>query len=448
MSAGVQVTIPNKPPAAVLSVSPLSGPAPLNVTASAAGSSDPDGSIVSTAINFGDGSALVNAVSASHTYATAGTFTVTATVTDNLGAIASKATAVQVTSANKPPIAALTVTPTSGYAPVTVTASTAGSSDPDGTVANSVINWGDGTSAAGPSATHVYSTAGTYAITATVTDNQGAKSSTAASVTVQAPQVVVKSPVVTGSSVPLAVQTMNSPLHVVASGFSGLPVTAMQIYLDGTLVYTVSANAIDTSVVTSPGTHAFVIKAWDNSGRSFSSNFSVTVNAPPVAALTVNSTSLLVGGSITASAAGSTDTDGTIASTTINFGDGTVLSGASGTHQYTAAGTYTITATVADNAGASSSKSQSITVKPQFTTITGPTVTSTTASSVVVSGSSFSGYPIVATQIYVDGALKLQTKTASASTTVSLAVGTHLIVVQGWDASGAVFKSSMSLARK
>ena len=170
----------------------------------------------------------------------------------------------------------------------------------------------------------------------------------------------MKSPVASGLSAPLAVQTMNSPLHVVASGFSGLPVTAMQIYLDGTLVYTVNANAIDTSVAATPGAHAFVIKAWDNSGRSFSSNFSVTVNAPPIAALTVNSTSLLVGGSITASAAGSTDADGTIASTTINFGDGTVFSGASGTHQYTAAGTYTVTATVTDNAGASSSKSQNI----------------------------------------------------------------------------------------
>ncbi len=448
MSAGVQVTIPNKPPVAGLSVSPLSGPAPLNVTASAAGSSDPDGNIASTAINFGDGSAIFNAVSASHTYSTAGSFTVTATVTDNLGAIASKTTVVQVTSTNKPPVAALTVTPDTGYAPVTVTASTAASSDPDGTIAGSVINWGDGSTSAGPSAPHAYSTAGTYTITATVTDNQGAKSSTAANVTVRAPQVVVKSPVVSGLSAPVAVQTMNSPLHVVASGFSGLPVTAMQIYLDGTLVYSVSANAIDTSVAATPGAHAFVIKAWDNSGRSFSSNFSVTVNAPPIAALTVNSTSLLVGGSITASAAGSTDADGTIVSTTINFGDSTVFSGASGTHQYTAAGTYTVTSTVTDNAGASSSKSQSITVKPQFTTITSPTVTSTTSTSLVIAGTSSSGYPITATQIYVDGVLKFQTKTASASTTLSLAVGTHLIVVQGWDASGAVFKSSMSVTRK
>ncbi len=448
MSAGVQVTIPNKPPVAALSVSPLSGPAPLNVTASAAGSSDPDGNIVSIAINFGDGSATFHAVSASHTYTTGGSFTVTATVTDNLGATAIKTAVVQVTSPNKPPVAALTVTPSTGYAPVTVTASTATSSDPDGTIASSVINWGDGSSSAGPSATHLYSTAGSYSIAATVTDNLGAKSSTTASVTVQAPQVVVKSPVASGSSAALAVPIMNSPLHVVASGFSGLPVTAMQIYVDGTQVYSVNANAIDTSVATPPGAHVFLIKAWDNSGRTFSSNFSVTVNAPPIAALTVNSASLLVGGSITASAAASTDADGTIASTTINFGDGTVFAGTSAIHQYTTAGTYTVTATVTDNAGASSSKSQNITVIPQFTTITSPMVTSSTSTSLVIAGTSSSGYPIIGTQIYVDNVLKGQTKTDSVSTTLSLAVGTHLIVVQGWDSSGAIFKSSMSIARK
>ena len=448
ISASVPVTISNKPPIAVLSVTPLSGTAPLNVAASAAGSSDSDGSVVSTTINFGDGSALVNAISASHTYSTAGTFTVTATVTDNLGATASQTAVVSVTAANKPPIATLSVTPLSGYAPITVTASTAASSDPDGTIAGSVINWGDGTSSAGPSASHVYSTAGTYTITATVTDNLGATSSTTSSVTAQSPQVVVKSPVSSmQTAATLGVPLLNSPLHLVASGFSGFTVTAMQIYIDGNLVNSFSAAAIDTNVAASPGAHAFVIKGWDSAGRSFSSNFSVTVNAPPTAALNLNTASLLMGGSVTASAAASTDVDGSIVSTTINFGDGAVASGASATHQYTKAGTYTVTATVTDNAGASSSKSQSVTVKPQFTTITSPTVSSTTSSSVTITGTASSGYPITATQIYVDGVLKAQTTTSSASKAVSLTLGTHSITVQGWDASGATFRSAMTLTK-
>jgi hypothetical protein len=96
MSAGVSLTIPNQPPVAVLSVSPSSGPAPLTVTASTAGSNDLDGSVVSTIINFGDGSSTVSAASATHTYNTAGTYTVSATVTDNLGASTSKTATVSV----------------------------------------------------------------------------------------------------------------------------------------------------------------------------------------------------------------------------------------------------------------------------------------------------------------------------------------------------------------
>src|SRR5205807_1151417 len=105
MSAGVQITLPNLPPSAVLSVTPTSGIAPVTVRASTAGSSDPDGTIATSSIDFGDGSAAVSTASASHTYNTAGTYTVTATVTDNLGATATKSATVVVTSANQPPIA-------------------------------------------------------------------------------------------------------------------------------------------------------------------------------------------------------------------------------------------------------------------------------------------------------------------------------------------------------
>src|SRR3954471_2483792 len=55
--------------------------------------------------------------------------------------------AVTFAPANQPPKAALSVTPASGTAPVTVTASTASSSDPDGSIASSSITFGDGSAA-------------------------------------------------------------------------------------------------------------------------------------------------------------------------------------------------------------------------------------------------------------------------------------------------------------
>jgi PKD repeat protein len=448
MSAGVQLTVTNQPPTATLSVTSGSTSitstatmiAPVTITASTAGSTDPDGSIVSSSINFGDGSAAVSGPSASHTYNAAGTYTITATVTDNLGATASKSATIVVSSSiNQPPIAAISATPGTAYAPATVSVSAAGSSDPDGTIASSVISFGDGTSASGLTASHKYSSVGVYTLTATVTDNSGASSSAGTSVTVKAPEVIVSSPA-SGAILP-------QQIHVVASGFSGNPVTAMQIYVDGAMVYSVSSANLDTTITVAGGAHTLLVKGWDKAGQNFSKPLSVTVNKPPVAALSLSSGSILVGGAISASAAASSDPDGTIASTVISFGDGSSASAVSASHQYKLAGTYTVKATVTDNMGASSTASATVVVKPPFVTITSPTFTSTTSTSIRATGTASSGYPVVATQVYLDGALKFQSSTATADTTLSIAVGTHQIVIQGWDSSGATFKSAVTVTR-
>ncbi|HEY2117126.1 MAG TPA: PKD domain-containing protein, partial [Candidatus Angelobacter sp.] len=441
MSAGVQLTVSNQPPTAALSVTPTGTmTAPATITASTAGSTDPDGSIVSSTINFGDGSAAVSGPSASHTYSVAGTYTITATVTDNLGATASKsATIVVSSSSNQSPIAKISATPGTAYAPTTVSVSAAGSSDPDGTIASSIISFGDGTSASGLTASHKYSSAGVYTLAATVTDNLGASSSAGASVTIKAPEVIVSSP---ASGAILA-----SQVHFVASGFSGNPVTTMQIYVDGVMVYSVGSANLNTTITVASGTHTLIVKGWDNTAHSFSKTFGVTINKPPVAALSLSSGSVLVGGSISASAAASSDPDGTIASTVISFGDGTSATAISAAHQYKAAGTYTVKATVTDNMGASSSTIATVVVKPPYVTIASPTFTSTTSTSVRATGTASSGYPVVATQVYLDGALKFQSSTGSADTTLPVAVGTHQIVIQGWDSSGATFKSAVMVTR-
>ena len=65
-------------------------------------SSDPDGSLVGYAWNFGDGS-TASGMTTAHTYATAGTYSVTLTVTDDLGATASSTQSVAVTAATAIP---------------------------------------------------------------------------------------------------------------------------------------------------------------------------------------------------------------------------------------------------------------------------------------------------------------------------------------------------------
>lgn len=86
---------PNEPPQPSFTVTPASPRAGEVVTFDASGSSD-DGTIVTFAWEFGDGSPIVNGKTVQHTYTSPGTYTVTLWVTDDKGVAQSKTTAVQV----------------------------------------------------------------------------------------------------------------------------------------------------------------------------------------------------------------------------------------------------------------------------------------------------------------------------------------------------------------
>jgi PKD repeat protein len=89
-------------PVAVATATPVSGPAPLNVAFSSAGSSDADGSITSFAWNFGNGGSST-APNPSYTYGSNGTYTATLTVTDNTGLTGTTSVTVTVQSAPAAP---------------------------------------------------------------------------------------------------------------------------------------------------------------------------------------------------------------------------------------------------------------------------------------------------------------------------------------------------------
>ncbi|QPK65246.1 PKD domain-containing protein [Methylomonas sp. LL1] len=87
------------PPTAGLSVTPLTGDAPLNVTLNGSSSSDSDGSITAYNWNFGDGTSASGSATTSHLYQTAGNYTATLTVTDNSGLTGSASQSIQVAQA-------------------------------------------------------------------------------------------------------------------------------------------------------------------------------------------------------------------------------------------------------------------------------------------------------------------------------------------------------------
>jgi PKD repeat protein len=166
----------SQPPTASASATPNSGDAPLRVSFSSSGSFDPDGQIVFYAWNFGDGSTST-AAQPSHTYSEPGVYTATLTVTDNDGLSASDSVQITVQNpANQPPVASASANPLSGFAPLKVTFSSAGSADPDGQIVGYLWTFGNGQSSTSPNPTYTYRKVGTYTATLTVTDNRGAQS--------------------------------------------------------------------------------------------------------------------------------------------------------------------------------------------------------------------------------------------------------------------------------
>src|SRR5712691_8375218 len=163
-------TVVNMSPVASFTVTGNNTVTGSTVSFNAGASADPDGTIVSYAWTFGDGGTATG-VTASHVYATAGTLTVTLTVTDNVGATGMAS--VKVGVVDRPPTASFTVTGNNTVTGSTVSFNAGASADPDGTIASYAWTFGDGGTATGVTATHVYTTAGTFTVTLTVTDNSG-----------------------------------------------------------------------------------------------------------------------------------------------------------------------------------------------------------------------------------------------------------------------------------
>ena len=272
-----------QPPTAALSVTPTSGTAPLPVTANAGGSTDPQGQTLTYTFDFGDGTVLgpQPASTASHTYPTPGTYPVTVTVRDQSGLSDTAQHNVVVSGAAQPPAAALSVTPTSGTAPLPVTANAGGSTDPQGQTLTYTFDFGDGT-VLGPqpasTASHTYPTPGTYPVTVTVRDQSGLSDTAQHNVVVSGaaqPPTAALSVTPTSGTAPL-------PVTANAGGSTdpqGQTLTYTFDFGDGTVLGPQPASTASHTYPT-PGTYPVTVTVRDQSGLSDTAQHNVVVSNP------------------------------------------------------------------------------------------------------------------------------------------------------------------------
>ena len=269
--------------------------------------------------------------------------------------------------ANQPPVAKASANTTSGKVPLAVSFSSAGSSDPDGSI--SAYAWdldGDGQfdDATGQNPSHTYTAAGSYAVKLRVTDDQGASDVSDSLVVVASPATSVNQPPVakasantTSGKVPLAVSF--------SSAGSSDPDGSISAYawdLDGDGQFDDATGQNPSHTYTGAGSYAVKLRVTDDQGASDVSDSLVvvaspatSVNQPPVAKASANTTSGKVPLAVSFSSAGSSDPDGSISAYAWDLdGDGQFddATGQNPSHTYTAAGSYAVKLRVTDDQGA------------------------------------------------------------------------------------------------
>ncbi len=241
---------------------------------------------------------------------------------------------------------------------------------------------------------------------------------------------------------PTSGATVASPVRLTAYAQSAYPITTIVAYLDYNEVYRTTASSLDASLTMAAGQHLLVTNAWDTTGKLMQAQVTITVAAlAPLATLSVSQTSAL---SFTASTAASTDPNGSTLTSVINWGDGASSAGPTATHTYARGGNYTITATVTDSLGLSSSKSAAVTAAGVV--IWSPLNGAVSRSPVHVSATAYDSKTIASMIVYVDGVKKYLVYANTLDTHIKMNKGTHRVTVNSWeDVTGLVFQSSATV---
>lgn len=372
----------NTPPVAAFSNNPSAPASGQSVSFSGLGSYDPDGQITSYAWNWGDGTPNSSGINAMHVFSSAGSFSVTLTVTDNFGCTDVHQSLIYVASncANSASPTANFDPPASVVEDQPVSFDGSSSSDPDGSITTYTWNWGDGTPNTGSVSaisSHTFANPGTYSVTLTVLDNCGKMGSKTKSVVVSP----ATNPCVT-SPAPSASFT-HSPGSVQEDQTVAFDASASSDS-DGTIVgYTWSwgdgtpdTNGVSSSanhVFANPGTYTVRLTVTDDCAKTgtYSKNVVVAVLNPcltspaPIASFMYSPTNVVEEQAVSFNGSGSVDSDGSIVGYSWSWGDGTPDTNGvspSTTHVFANPGTYNVRLTVTDNCGKTGTQSKNVVV--------------------------------------------------------------------------------------
>ncbi|MBI4814765.1 MAG: PKD domain-containing protein [Deltaproteobacteria bacterium] len=223
------------------------------------------------------------------------------------------------------------------------------SRDPDGTIVSYAWDFGDGQTSSDANATHAYPSVGTYTVTLTVTDVEGATGTDSLTVIVTTNLDPVASAGPDQAAGIAEVVTLDGGASTDADG------TVVGYSWDFGDGAPIGSGRVVTHAWIAAGVYMVTLTVTDNGGATDTDIAAVVIggggNLPPSASAG-GSYSASAGAPVTFDGSASSDADGTIASFAWDFGDGATGTGASPTHTYAAAGSYLARLTVTDDGGA------------------------------------------------------------------------------------------------
>ena len=287
--------------------------------------------------SFGDGgsSTLQNP---SHTYTSAGTYTVTLTATNAAGSntlsLSGYITASKVAAL---PVASFAATVTSGTAPLTVQFVDSSTNTPT----SWVWSFGDGSSSTLQDPSHTYTSVGTYTVTLTATNAAGSNTDTETGY------------ISVDLTIPVASFTANStsgpePLTVNFTDTStNSPTEWYWSFGDGDT----SSDQNVTHTYTSTGTYTVELTAYNSAGSNITSALDYITVVSDTVTPEVSFTADVTQGTVPLTVQFTDTSENSPTSWLWSFGDGSSSTLENPSHTYSESGTYSVRLTAANGAG-------------------------------------------------------------------------------------------------